>query len=59
MVHVRWWYAGIVYPGLLLPPKAAPLGTLKEVFNGVRDKVDRVGALLASGFTAFLSYFLA
>lgn len=50
---------GLAVLGVFALPKAAPLGTLKEVLKGVGQKVDWVGALLASCFTALLSYFLA
>lgn len=59
------WYiyggitVGLSVLGTFSLPKSAPLGTLKEIVRDVQKKVDWVGALLASCFTAFLSYFLA
>jgi MFS family permease len=45
--------------GCVSLPKSEPLGSLRELSHSVRRKVDWVGALLASSFMAFLSYFLA
>lgn len=69
LVDTIGWRAGFyLYGGITLVlsilaifslPKSAPLGTFKQVMQGVREKVDWVGALLASSFMAFVSYFLA
>ncbi|KFA46926.1 hypothetical protein S40293_03630 [Stachybotrys chartarum IBT 40293] len=45
--------------GLVILPKGQPLGTWREFAHGIATKMDLVGALLASAFMAFLSYFLA
>lgn len=45
--------------GLVSLPKSAPIGSFWGVVQDVRRKVDWIGALLASSFMAFLSYFLA
>ncbi|KAG9256858.1 major facilitator superfamily domain-containing protein [Emericellopsis atlantica] len=40
-------------------PRSPVLGTFKETLAEIRERVDWVGALLASSFMALLSYFLA
>lgn len=45
--------------GVFTLPKGTSSGTWSEVVVAARDKIDWVGALLASAFMALLSYFLA
>ncbi|KFH44072.1 putative MFS-type transporter-like protein [Hapsidospora chrysogenum ATCC 11550] len=69
LVDTIGWRAGFyIYGGLTVLlsaigcvslPKSEPLGSLRDLSHLIRRKVDWVGALLASSFMAFLSYFLA
>lgn len=45
--------------GLFSLPRSTPLKSFPRVVTDIRENVDWVGALLASSFMAFLSYFLS